>query len=55
MIMGQVLTAGGGQIPACQAAGKGGVPMTVPAVTASKVCLSVINAITLAEQLIRAG
>ena len=45
VIIGQVLTAGGGQIPARQAAVKGGVPMTVPAVAVSKVCLSGINAI----------
>ncbi|MDR7171999.1 acetyl-CoA C-acetyltransferase [Nocardia kruczakiae] len=55
VIMGQVLTAGAGQIPARQAAVAGGVPMDVPAVTVNKVCLSGINAIALADQLIRAG
>jgi acetyl-CoA C-acetyltransferase len=55
VIMGQVLTAGAGQIPARQAAVAGGIPMTVPAVTVSKVCLSGLDAIALADQLIRAG
>ncbi|WP_245552193.1 acetyl-CoA C-acetyltransferase [Nocardia aobensis] len=55
VIMGQVLTAGAGQIPARQAAVAGGIPMDVPAVTVNKVCLSGINAIALANQLIRAG
>ncbi len=55
VIMGQVLTAGAGQIPARQAAVKGGIPMDVPALTVNKVCLSGINAIALADQLIRAG
>lgn len=55
VIMGQVLTAGEGQIPARQAAIKGGIPMNVPALTVNKVCLSGIDAIALADQLIRAG
>jgi acetyl-CoA C-acetyltransferase len=55
VIMGQVLTAGAGQVPARQAAAKGGVPLNVPAITVNKVCLSGINAIALADQLIRAG
>jgi acetyl-CoA C-acetyltransferase len=55
VIMGQVLQAGAGQIPARQAAVKAGVPMTVPALTVNKVCLSGINAIALADALIRAG
>ncbi len=55
VIMGQVLTAGAGQIPARQAAHKAGVPLNVPALTINKVCLSGINAIALADQLIRAG
>ncbi|GGF11260.1 acetyl-CoA C-acetyltransferase [Williamsia phyllosphaerae] len=55
VIMGQVLTAGAGQIPARQAAVAAGIPMSVPAVTINKVCLSGINAIALADQLIRAG
>ena len=55
VIMGQVLTAGAGQIPARQAAVEGGIPMDVPALTINKVCLSGIDAIALADQLIRAG
>ncbi|MGI8716790.1 MAG: acetyl-CoA C-acetyltransferase [Lapillicoccus sp.] len=55
VIMGQVLQAGTGQIPARQAATKAGIPMSVPALTINKVCLSGINAIALADQLIRAG
>jgi acetyl-CoA C-acetyltransferase len=55
VIMGQVLTAGAGQIPARQAAVAGGISMNVPALTINKVCLSGINAIALADQLIRAG
>jgi len=55
VIMGQVLQAGTGQIPARQAAVKAGIPMTVPALTVNKVCLSGIDAIALADQLVRAG
>ncbi|MGH8825924.1 MAG: acetyl-CoA C-acetyltransferase [Jiangellaceae bacterium] len=55
VIMGQVLQAGAGQIPARQAAVKAGIPMTVPALTVNKVCLSGLDAIALADQLIRAG
>ncbi|MEV0251397.1 acetyl-CoA C-acetyltransferase [Nocardia sp. NPDC050712] len=55
VIMGQVLTAGAGQIPARQAAAAAGIPMDVPALSLNKVCLSGINAIALADQLIRAG
>lgn len=55
VIMGQVLTAGAGQIPARQAAVAAGIPMNVPALTINKVCLSGINAIAMADQLIRAG
>jgi acetyl-CoA C-acetyltransferase len=55
VIMGQVLTAGEGQIPARQAAAKAGIPMSVPALTVNKVCLSGMDAIALADQLIRAG
>ena len=55
VIMGQVLQAGAGQIPARQAAVKAGIPMTVPAITINKVCLSGLDAIALAAQLIRAG
>lgn len=54
-IMGQVLTAGAGQIPARQAAVAAGIPMDVPALTINKVCLSGVDAIALADQLIRAG
>jgi acetyl-CoA C-acetyltransferase len=55
VIMGQVLQAGAGQIPARQAAAAAGIPMTVPALTINKVCLSGLDAIALAAQLIRAG
>ncbi|WP_328319680.1 acetyl-CoA C-acetyltransferase [Streptomyces sp. NBC_00388] len=55
VIMGQVLQAGAGQIPARQAAVKAGIPMNVPALTINKVCLSGLDAIALADQLIRAG
>src|SRR5690349_16678057 len=55
VIMGQVLTAGAGQIPARQAAIGAGIPMSVPALTVNKVCLSGLDAIALADQLIRAG
>jgi len=55
VIMGQVLQAGAGQITARQAAVKAGIPMTVPALTINKVCLSGLDAVALADQLIRAG
>jgi len=55
VIMGQVLQAGAGQITARQAAMAAGVPKHVPAITINKVCLSGLNAIALADQLIRAG
>jgi acetyl-CoA C-acetyltransferase len=55
VIMGQVLTAGAGQIPARQAAVAAGIGMDVPALTVNKVCLSGLDAIALADQLIRAG
>jgi len=55
VIMGQVLQAGAGQITARQAAIKGGIPIEVPAITINKVCLSGLNAIALADQMIRAG
>src|SRR5437764_7397826 len=55
VIMGQVIQAGAGQITARQAAIKAGVPIEVPALTINKVCVSGLNAIALADQLIRAG
>lgn len=55
VIMGQVLQAGTGQITARQAAVAAGIPMNIPALTINKVCLSGIDAIALADQLIRAG
>jgi acetyl-CoA C-acetyltransferase len=55
VIMGQVLQAGAGQIPARQAAVKAGIPLTVPAVTINRVCLSGLDAIAYAAQLIRLG
>jgi acetyl-CoA C-acetyltransferase len=55
VIMGHVLQAGAGQITARQAAIGAGIPREVPAITINKVCLSGLNAIALADQLIRAG
>ena len=55
VFMGQVLQAGQGQITARQAAVKADIPMTVPATTINKVCLSGLNSIYLADQLINAG
>jgi acetyl-CoA C-acetyltransferase len=55
VIMGQVIQAGTGQITARNAAYKGGIPLSVPSITINKVCLSGINAIAMADQLIRAG
>src|SRR5688572_7699969 len=55
VIMGQVLQAGAGQITARQAAIAAGVPKEVPAITINKVCLSGLNAVAMADQLIRAG
>ncbi len=55
VVLGQVLTAGAGQIPARQAAVKGGIAMSVPALTINKVCLSGLAAVALADQMIRLG
>ena len=55
VIMGHVLQAGQGQMTARQAAVKGGISMSVPSLTINKVCLSGLDAIALADQLIRAG
>jgi acetyl-CoA C-acetyltransferase len=55
VIMGQVLQAGAGQMPARISAHKAGIPMSVPSITINKVCLSGLDAIALADQLIRAG
>src|SRR5215475_10111905 len=55
VFMGQVLLAGQGQITARQAAVKAGIPMTVPATTINKVCLSGLNTIYLADLLIASG
>jgi acetyl-CoA C-acetyltransferase len=55
VIMGQVLMAGQGQVPARQAAVKAGIPMRVPSVNVNKVCLSGLNAIYLADQMVRSG
>ncbi|MFO7279023.1 MAG: acetyl-CoA C-acetyltransferase [Thermoanaerobacterales bacterium] len=55
VFMGQVLQAGAGQITARQAAVNAGIPMTVPATTVNKVCLSGLNSIFLADLLINAG
>ncbi|AKK28922.1 acetyl-CoA C-acetyltransferase [Mycobacterium sp. EPa45] len=55
VIMGQVLTAGAGQMPARQAAVAAGIGWDVPALSINKMCLSGIDSIALADQLIRAG
>lgn len=55
VVMGHVLQAGQGQITARQAAVNAGIPMGVPALTVNKVCLSGINSIYLADQMIAAG
>jgi acetyl-CoA C-acetyltransferase len=55
VILGQVLQAGAGQMPARQAAVKAGIPMNIPSLLINKVCLSGLDAIALADQLIRAG
>ncbi|MFT4165105.1 MAG: acetyl-CoA C-acetyltransferase [Microlunatus sp.] len=55
VVLGQVLQAGAGQLPARQAAVRGGIPMSVPSVTINKVCLSGLAAVAQADQLIRAG
>jgi acetyl-CoA C-acetyltransferase len=55
VILGQVLQAGAGQMPARQAAVKAGIPMSVPSLLVNKVCLSGLDAIALADHLIAAG
>ena len=55
VVMGQVLQAGQGQITARQAATQAGISMDVPAITINKVCLSGLNAIYMADQMIAAG
>ncbi len=55
VIMGQVLMAGQGQVPSRQAAVNAGIPMNVPAVNVNKVCLSGLNSIYLANQMVATG
>lgn len=55
VVMGQVIQAGAGQNPARTAATGGGIPASVPSITINKVCLSGLNAVATADQLIRAG
>ena len=55
VIMGQVLMAGQGQVPSRQAAAKAGIPMSVPSISINKVCLSGLNSIYLADQMIASG
>ncbi|MGA1419935.1 MAG: acetyl-CoA C-acetyltransferase, partial [Ilumatobacteraceae bacterium] len=55
VIVGQVLMAGQGQVPARQAAAKAGIPMHVPSVNINKVCLSGLNSIYLADQMVASG
>ncbi|GHJ59972.1 acetyl-CoA acetyltransferase [Nocardioides sp. OK12] len=55
LIMGQVILAGAGQNPARTAGLLAGLPASVPSITINKVCLSGLNAIATADQMIRAG
>jgi len=55
VIMGQVLMAGQGQVPSRQAASKAGIPMSVPSISINKVCLSGLNSIYMADQMISSG
>src|SRR5829696_3214938 len=55
VLMGQVLMAGQGQVPSRQAAAKAGIPMSVPSVNVNKVCLSGLNTVYLADQMIASG
>jgi len=55
VIMGQVLMAGQGQVPSRQAAVKAGIPMSVPSININKVCLSGLNALYLADQMVASG
>jgi acetyl-CoA C-acetyltransferase len=55
VIMGQVLMAGQGQVPSRQAASKAGIPMSVPSISINKVCLSGLNSIYLADQMIQSS
>jgi acetyl-CoA C-acetyltransferase len=55
VIVGQVLMAGQGQVPARQAATKAGIPLNVPSVNVNKVCLSGLNSIYLADQMVASG
>jgi acetyl-CoA C-acetyltransferase len=55
VVVGQVLMAGQGQVPARQAAVRAGIPMSVPSVNINKVCLSGLNAIFIAHQMVASG
>lgn len=55
VVLGHVLPAGCGQLPARQAAAKAGIPLTVPSMTVSKVCLAGLNAVAMADLMIGAG
>jgi acetyl-CoA C-acetyltransferase len=55
VIMGQVLMAGQGQVPSRQAAAKAGIPMSVPSISINKVCLSGLNSVYMADQMIASG
>ena len=55
VVVGQVLMAGQGQVPARQAAVKAGIPMSVPSVNVNKVCLSGLNSIFIAHQMVASG
>ncbi|WP_461834166.1 thiolase family protein [Desulfothermus sp.] len=55
VIMGQVVPAGCGQVPARQAAILAGLPEYIPSISINKVCSSGIKAIDLGVQLIQTG
>jgi acetyl-CoA C-acetyltransferase len=55
VLMGQVLMAGQGQVPARQAAARAGIPLSTPSVNVNKVCLSGLNTVYLADQMIASG
>ena len=55
ILFGHVIQAGAGQITARQAAARADIPMTIPATTINKVCLSGMTAIAAADKDVRLG
>ncbi|MEV3974342.1 acetyl-CoA C-acyltransferase [Streptomyces sp. NPDC050698] len=55
IVMGTVVQAGTGPNPARQAAARAGLPMSVPATTVNKLCLSGLHAVALADLMVSAG